>query len=881
MIFDEENVTRITVGTPICTIIVLLLCTCAFAARYRTPGFDSAWKAVELSADIPAGGEKVWILPALPQRSDMVAVIRFHAVLKAQEGAMSSHENTNIDPAQRMVFQGSKNFLSMKWNGSPVLANIGNLPSGLPRLLNYSMRNFLTDSETADSYFKENRLAVPLAGMPAAKNRDADEVGWYMIEVSDLVSSAKTGTLAENKLVLGNTSHAGAMEISSVEAGCLPAKVVAEFPMRARLSNSAEQINPKAVLKGKGFAVALASAGGLVLNHAGESYSVDSGFSYPYMPNDGWNSLSVSNTPSRTSEWKITAETSKDALSITGTGKHYRLVRRVFVVGDHAVVEDTLTNLTSEPLGIAFDNRVTPTGVPRAINVCGPYKKTYMPYNPSNQVGNLTIYLAGEKQGLGMLAVDDYYQLQLTMLAEGKTGVFRNVNFGLPGKDSYTFKWALYPTEKSDYYEFINKARRDLLPPRTIEGSVAMFCYSLALDWPKKKVADWLKQRGAKAVILFGPYSGGPWLGEDSNHLYKIPNFKIEEYLATLKKVVQTIKSIDPSIKCLAPFETPLSPDMAAGDFTPKFPDSTAIMSNGLPRGYGMPSEAAAWKAFAQKNAHQFVYYWTPSNSYYAWCKERILRALNETGVDGIYFDCFSYAGSYTYDKWDNRTVEMVMSNYTISRKKADLCMLSEDGRVAMVKMILNHKKGNIVVVNGMISGSKIRALPIFHFNETIEDYGYVENHLSTPLVLGYSPGYQSGAEYIGKAGTWWKQWKTDSDYFQDVKDKLQNGCLYYTYDAPGGYYSTFLTRATLLSYMFPITVEELHAGWIKGKERILTLYPGTYSWGDKTAVECHFYDASGKECEGTVQTIHDKDGCNSFKVSFPQGGAAAIVKQR
>ena len=495
MIFDEENVTRITVGTPICTIIVLLLCTCAFAARYRTPGFDSAWKAVELSADIPAGGEKVWILPALPQRSDMVAVIRFHAVLKAQEGAMSSHENTNIDPAQRMVFQGSKNFLSMKWNGSPVLANIGNLPSGLPRLLNYSMRNFLTDSETADSYFKENRLAVPLAGMPAAKNRDADEVGWYMIEVSDLVSSAKTGTLAENKLVLGNTSHAGAMEISSVEAGCLPAKVVAEFPMRARLSNSAEQINPKAVLKGKGFAVALASAGGLVLNHAGESDSVDSGFSYPYMPNDGWNSLSVSNTPSRTSEWKITAETSKDALSITGTGKHYRLVRRVFVVGDHAVVEDTLTNLTSEPLGIAFDNRVTPTGVPRAINVCGPYKKTYMPYNPSNQVGNLTIYLAGEKQGLGMLAVDDYYQLQLTMLAEGKTGVFRNVNFGLPGKDSYTFKWALYPTEKSDYYEFINKARRDLLPPRTIEGSVAMFCYSLALDWPKKKVADWLKQR--------------------------------------------------------------------------------------------------------------------------------------------------------------------------------------------------------------------------------------------------------------------------------------------------------------------------------------------------------------------------------------------------
>jgi hypothetical protein len=650
--------------------------------------------------------------------------------------------------------------------------------------------------------------------------------------------------------------------------------------MRAMLSTSAEKVNPQTALEGKGLTVALTPAGGLILSHAGECYSVDSAFSYPFMPKEGWNRLSVSNAISKPGEWKVVAGTAKNALSITGAGKHYQLARRVFVVGDHVVLEDTLTNLTNEPLGIAFDNKVAPANMPRAINICGPYKKSYIPYGLANQVGNVTIYLAGAKQGLGMVALDDYYQLQLAMLTEGKTAVFRNVNFGLPGKGSYTFRWALYPTEKSDYYEFINKARRDLLPPRTIEGSVAMFCYSLALDWPREKVADWLKHRGTKAVILFGPYSGGPWLGEDSNHTYKIPHFNIEEYLATLKKVVQTIKAIDPGVKCLAPFETPLSPDLAAGDLTPKFPDSTARMSNGLPLGYGMPADVAAWKEFARTNPHQFVSYWTPSNSYFAWSKERILRALNETGVDGIYFDCFSYAGSLTYDKWDNRTVDMDMRTYTIARKKADLCMLSEDGRAAMVNMVLNHKKGNIVVANGMIAGSKIRALAIFHFNETIEDYGYVENHLSTPLVLGYTSGYQSGAESIGKRGTWWKEWKTDADYFQDIKDKLQSGCLYYTYAAPGGYYSTLLTRPTLLGWMFPITVEELHAGWIKGKERILTLYPGTYSWGDKSAVECHFYDAGGKECEGIVQTIPGPDGSNSFKIGFPQGGAAAIVKR-
>ena len=54
------------------------------------------------------------------------------------------------------------------------------------------------------------------------------------------------------------------------------------------------------------------------------------------------------------------------------------------------------------------------------------------------------------------------------------------------------------------------------------------------------------------------------------------------------------------------------------------------------------------------------------------------------------------------------------------------------------MNLVLNHKKGNIVVVNGMGITKKMAALPIYHFNETVEDYGYVENHLSTPIVLGY-----------------------------------------------------------------------------------------------------------------------------------------------
>ena len=53
--------------------------------------------------------------------------------------------------------------------------------------------------------------------------------------------------------------------------------------------------------------------------------------------------------------------------------------------------------------------------------------------------------------------------------------------------------------------------------------------------------------------------------------------------------------------------------------------------------------------------------------------------------------------------------------------------------------------------------------------------------HFSTPMSLGYSPGYKPGLVEIGKAGTWWQTWNSDRDVFEDVKDKLKSGLVYCT----------------------------------------------------------------------------------------------------
>ena len=54
---------------------------------------------------------------------------------------------------------------------------------------------------------------------------------------------------------------------------------------------------------------------------------------------------------------------------------------------------------------------------------------------------------------------------------------------------------------------------------------------------------------------------------------------------------------------------------------------------------------------------------------------------------------------------------------------------------------------------------------------------------------------------------------------------------------------------------MYPITVRELHAGWVLGEERILVTREGQYGWNDSTplsALRVHCFD---EQAEGAAPT--------------------------
>ena len=53
---------------------------------------------------------------------------------------------------------------------------------------------------------------------------------------------------------------------------------------------------------------------------------------------------------------------------------------------------------------------------------------------------------------------------------------------------------------------------------------------------------------------------------------------------------------------------------------------------------------------------------------------------------------------------------------------------------------------------------------------------------------------------------------------------------------------------------MYPFTLEELHRGWMKGKERIITRRPGVYGWeGDN-----HLHRVIRSDARGILVENHD-----------------------
>ena len=109
--------------------------------------------------------------------------------------------------------------------------------------------------------------------------------------------------------------------------------------------------------------------------------------------------------------------------------------------------------------------------------------------------------------------------------------------------------------------DFINAVRDATVPPLTVHGPGSFIPYDFALDWPTAKLRTLLRALGTKSAVLCGPLAatgGAPWLGNDA--YCDRTHFQLDAYLGNISAACRRLKSLDPGISCLAPFETALSP---------------------------------------------------------------------------------------------------------------------------------------------------------------------------------------------------------------------------------------------------------------------------------------------------------------------------------
>ena len=808
----------------------------------RVLSFQSEWK-VEKEVKIPAKQEVSFSFPAIPKIKGKIVCLRIQARLHS--------------------YSGCSNCLAMWINDKPVYERVGNTRFGKLRLLNRTTPMF--HSSAGEPYFKENRLNLlfwtSFESIQKTIKEDRDEAYWYLLDVSDLINYDK-----ENKLTFKNTANPkyfGNREIPIVmgdcEIGYVEEKMADETPLRRSERKKRSFVSGPSI-KGPNFVITLVPGGGMEIKIGENLYFIESDFSYPY---GGYNKLLCASETDRSGEniWKVSIKSlaKKRAFEVIAEGKYYTINRTITLIKDHLQVKDKITNLTQEPLGIIFKNSIAPLTPPKHIYLCG-MKDVTQGSKPTTPLYNPTAFFSNVANGLGVVVEDTVYRLQLNLFSQGKNVIFSDSNFGLPPSTSYTLRWSIYPINSNDYYDFINKVREDWGVNFKIEGpfSFGTFItpdFQLAKDVIHQRV----KLRGAKIL------AGWPWLNRYWYKVYQDAGWTGKDTHAKfIRANKEAAKKIDPSLKILTLLQTLLIERNKPGEAKPLYPDSVEIGIDGEPVWHGKYTHSTRDKETFLKEGIWYHYYPTLTNSYYKKLKEWVEFSLN-SGADGVYFDTFSYAscphyGRYTYDRWDNHTVDIDPETKTIIRKKADLCLLSEDARLSLVNLILS--KGGIVYANNVAATEKFQKVKIYRFIEAGDPMRYSQVHLSTPIILGWYKGYKPT-----------RRWETEADLFDDIKMKLSKGCLYAYYATPRLHYPM-----GIMHHMYPITPMELHAGWIKGKERIITLNSGNYGWGDKSEVKCFFYDKTGKECKGKINIIRTKKE-NIFQVEVPEGGAVVLER--
>ncbi|NUQ62794.1 MAG: hypothetical protein HUU20_09910 [Pirellulales bacterium] len=579
--------------------------------------------------------------------------------------------------------------------------------------------------------------------------------------------------------------------------------------------------------------------GELTFRAKGRSYRVQSEFSYP---GGGFYAFGAP------SAWKPAAkQLGPAAHSVTASGKDYAVSRRIELQPGRAVIQDTIQNLTAEPLGVLVRNHLMPVpGALREARVAGYPSGSNMPRRSIKT--NPTIFLPDEDGGVGLVALDDVFIVQAMATLEGGKATLHSDTFALDKNASYTLEWAVYLTPSADYYDFINQVRRDEGRNGIVDGGIGFVTRGPA-DRRSIPTREAIAIRNLKYLLIhcLSYAADDPGVSIEGIEFLDFPKER-----AQLKEQFAAIHREFPELKIAFHVAHSL---YATNRPDRLFADSRVIDARGKHAVYTADPGSYFSRQRRDEGWNWYIYYPTLDNSFGRAMLHSVDVMIDEIGADGPFMDGFmwAYGGEYTYDRWDGHTAQIDPKTKTIARTMGSVLLLSQDALVAFCRKV--RAKGGVVVANNSIITRTIaREGYILHDKEC---FAGPELHLApTPMALSLPSAIRS-----------------EPDVFRDVLDKLRWGNLYVYYEEGR------LTYPSAPAEMYPITFEEIHSGYVKGTQRLVTMHPGLYGWpGDRQLHFAHRYDSRGVQVAHAFLTTVDSAGVRT-QVDLGKNECAVIKR--
>ena len=565
-------------------------------------------------------------------------------------------------------------------------------------------------------------------------------------------------------------------------------------------------------LKPVAYNFELCDRGGFKVLVEAKAYLFESSFSYPH---GGENTLLASSAKGAESEasWTVTTRQLRTReYEVTARGKYYAIDRRIVLAANKLSISDKIRNLTNDDIGIIIDNHLSAEGKDFAACYLGGMKQ----WGRRDARSNPTTFVGKKNLGIGLVGMDDVYIVHGELYRdEHRAGILDNM-FALAPNASYTMRWSIYLVRSEDYFDFINAVREDLgLNGRTVEGN---FAFIPRHNPPSKDLMNQLRPKYVSAPCL-SHCADDPGISIEGIEFIDFPKER-----AFLKKQFAELRKLYPDVY----FMFHIAPSLYATNRPERYADSRTIDSNGKPVVYTKDRRQLA-KYFSKERLDAgwewHIFYPTLDNSF----GKAMLRSADvmadDIGAAGLFGDNLMrhHGGRFTFDRWDGHTVEIDPKTKTIKRKFATIYLLSQNLVIAYCKKVAS-KGGAVICDGGPITMSFAREAPVAAYTiETSSDRGCRHVHLTPfPTALGHP------------------RFKPEPCLYRDIQAKLNWGVLYF-------YYYGDLGRSTILSQMYPITIEEIHSGCIKGRERLITALSGPYGWpGDTNLHFAYLSDGRG-----------------------------------